>query len=202
MDDCPWLNTTSQQTLALNISPLSRLTTPLELTLTLDNVKINTPSAAKYLGILIIDQFSFKSQIAHLESKISRSVGVIAKLRYYLPPDTSLNLYFAIVHSHLLYGLPMWASTCKTYLTKLKKLHNKAIKIITKTCLRERVSPCYYKLQILNLDDLYQFELAKLMYQFTHNKLPSRFCNCFAYFSDSYSYATRNSSKSLQMPRF
>ena len=68
------------KTLALNISPLSRVTTPLELTLTLGNVKINTPSVAKYLGILIDDQCLFKSQITHLEFKISRSVGVIAKL--------------------------------------------------------------------------------------------------------------------------
>ena len=141
------------KTLALSISPLSRVTTSLELTLTLDNVKINTPSVAEYLGILIDDQFSFKSQITHLESKISRSVGVIAKLSYYLPPETLLNLYFALVHLHLLYGLPVWTSTCKTCITKLRKFQNKAIKIITKTCLRERVSPCYYKLQILKLDD-------------------------------------------------
>ena len=94
------------------------------------------------------DQFSFKSQITHLESKTSRSVGVIAKLRYYLPPETLLSLYFALVYSHVLYGLPVWDSTCKTYLTKLRKLQNKAIKIITKTCLRERVGLCYYKLQI------------------------------------------------------
>ena len=60
-----------KKTFALNISPLSRVTTPLELTLTLDNVKINTPSVAKYLGIFIDDQFSFKSQIKHLESNIS-----------------------------------------------------------------------------------------------------------------------------------
>ena len=113
-------------------------------------------------------------------SKISRSVGVIAKLRYYLPPETLLNLYFELLHFYLLYDLPVLASTCKTYLTKLRKLQNKAIKIITKTCFRERVSPCYYKLQILKLDDLYQFESSKLMYQFTHNKLPSRFCNYFA----------------------
>ena len=103
----------SNKTLALNISLLSRVTTTLELTLTLHNVKINTQSVAKYLGILIDDEFSFKSQITHLKSKISRSVGVIAKLRYYLPPETLLNLYFALVHSHLLYGQPVWASTCR-----------------------------------------------------------------------------------------
>ena len=49
----------------------------------------------------------------------------------YIPPETLLNLYFALVHSHLLYGVPVWASTCKTYLTKLRKLQKQSHKIIS-----------------------------------------------------------------------
>ena len=73
-----------------------------------------------------------------------------------------INLCFALIHSHLLYGLPVWASTCKMYLTKIRVLQNKAISIISEIPHKERVSPYYYKLQILKLDDLYQFELVKL----------------------------------------
>ena len=41
------------------------------------------------------------------------------------------------------------------------------------------------------------------MHQYTHNKLPIRFCNYFTYSSNSYSYSTRNSSKDhLLLPRF
>ena len=157
------------KTYALNVSPFFRNRTTPELALSLDNVKIKNPSVTKYLGILLDNNLSFKPQIARLESKMSRSVGVIAKLRYYLPSYTLLNLYFALVHSNLLYGLLVWGSTYKSYLTKLKKLQNKALKIITNSCPRERVTPLYHKLKILKLDDLYLFELAKLMYQFTHN---------------------------------
>ena len=41
--------------------------------LTLNNVKIEMPKVTKYLGILIDDKLSFKS---HIESKLSRSVGI------------------------------------------------------------------------------------------------------------------------------
>ena len=116
------------KTYALNVSPFFRNRTTPELALSLDNVKIKNPSVSKYLGILLDNNLSFKPQIAHLESKMSRSVGVIAKLRYYLPSHTLLNLYFALVHSNLLYGLLVWGSTYKSYLTKLKKLQNKALK--------------------------------------------------------------------------
>ena len=61
-----------------------------------------------------------------LESKIDQSVGVIAKLSYYLPHNTLLTLYYSLVQSHFLYAWPVWGSTHKTYLPKLQRLYNKA----------------------------------------------------------------------------
>ena len=82
----------------------------------------------------------------------------------------------------------------KTFLTKLKKLQNKAIEIIANTCPRKRVTPHYCKLNILKLNDLYQLELAQLMYQFSYNKLPSCYSNYFTYSFDShYFYSMHNS---------
>ena len=128
-------------------------------------------------------------------------MGIIVKLRYYLPLNSLLTLYYALVQSQLLYGLPIWASTYQTYLTKLRKLQNKVVQILAKAHPRERVSPWYYQLQILKLDDLCKFEIAK--YQYAHNKLPHCFCNYFANFSDSHHYSTQNSSKhNLLLPRF
>ena len=141
------------KTVALNVSP-SR--TPSSLELTLDNVKIKTQEVAKYLGILIGEKLTFNSHITHLESKLSRSVGIIARSRYYLPLSSLLTLYYALIQSQLLYGLPIWASTYQTYLTKLRKLQNKAVKILAKAHPKERVNPRYHKLNILKLDDLYQ----------------------------------------------
>ena len=63
-------------------------------------------------------------------------------------------------------------ATYKSYLIKLKRLQNKALRIISKTKIRGRITRQYYKYEILKLEVLYNFEIAKLMYQFTHSKLP------------------------------
>ena len=39
----------------------------------------------------------------------------------------------------------------------------------------QRISPNYFKCGILKLDDLYRFETAKLMLQYTKNDLPKPF---------------------------
>ena len=188
------------KTVALNVSPSRK---PSSLELTLDSVMIKTPEVAKYLGILIDEKLIFKSHIAHLELKLSRSVGTIARLRYYLPLNSLITLYYALIQSQMLYGLPIWASPHQTYLIKLRKLQNIAAKILAKAHPRERAGPWYYQSQILKLDDLYKFEIAKLMYQYTHNKLSRCFCNYFANFSDSHHYSTQNYPKHyLQLSRF
>ena len=63
--------------------------------------------------------------------------------------------------------------------------------------------PQYHKYEILKLEDLYNFEMAKLMYQFTRSKLPLNFKHYFAYSSDVSSYSTRHSSSNdIFLPRF
>ena len=165
-------------------SECSRKSSP-NLTLTLDADQISISDAAKYLGLLVDDQLSFKNHIALLENKISRSVGIMYKLSYYLPSNTLLLLYYSLIHTQLMYVLPIWASTFPTYLNTLKRLQNKALRIITKSSLRESMTPHYFKLQILKLEDLYKLEVAKFMHQFSQNKLP---CRNFSHPSSPHSF--------------
>ena len=155
------------------------------------------------MGIFVDEYLPFKPQIIFLEKKIARSVDVLAKLSYYLPCNMLIILYYSRVYTHLHYALPLWGATYKSYSIKLKSLQNKALRIISKTKIRSRITPQYYKYEILKLKDLYNFETAKLVYQFTHSKLPLNFKNYFAYLSDVSSYSTcHTSSNDMFLPRF
>ena len=131
------------------------------------------------------------------------TIYVLAKLSYYLPCNTFIILYYSLVHTHLHFALPLWGATYKSYLMKLKRLQNKASRIISKTKIRGKITPQYYKYEILKLEDLYNFEIAKLMHQFAHSKLPPNFNHYFAYSSDVSSYSTRHtSSNDIFLPQF
>ena len=56
----------------------------------------------------------------------------------------------------------------------------------------QRISPYYFKSGILKLDDLYRFETAKLMFQYTKNDLPKPFTDMFQQSSHTHSYNTRS----------
>ena len=81
--------------------------------------------------------------------RLSRSVGILAKVKPFLNTKALLNLCYAIFHSRLQYGLITWSSTFKSYLKKLSTLQNKAVKIVGGGKYYDRATQFYAKLLIL-----------------------------------------------------
>ena len=130
-------------------------------------------------------------------------IGIIAKVSYYFPNNALQTLYYSLVHTHLLYTISLWGSTYPTHLTKLKKLQNKALRIISKTPIKTRITSLYLKFKILKLDDLCHYQMVKTMYQFICDKVPYKLNDYFEYSSKVSTYITRNLSKNnLLLPRF
>ena len=157
----------------------------------------------KYLGVILDNKLNFQLHILTLEKRVSRSVGILSKLRFLFPSFTLLLLYHALVHPHLLYGLPIWGSTFKTYLDKLQILQNKAIRVITNSDRRSSITPLFRNLKVLKIADLYTYEIAKLMHQYSKNMLPHCFSTFFSSLSKIHDRQSRSKSKNnLYLPKF
>ena len=114
-----------------------------------------------------------------LECKIARSVGKLTKLKTILPKQNLLQLYYTLVHSHLTYGISIWGSTYPSHLQKLQKLQSKALKAICNAPYRSPAKPLYAQLNILQIEDVYKYEIAKFMFNFNKTLAPSLFSNFF-----------------------
>ena len=90
---------------------------PVEMNLSCAAGSIKVVSSAKYLDVFIDDKLNFQERIKHLEKKVSRSVGILSKLKNYLPKHALFKLYYMIVHSNLLHGLIVWGNTHPIYLS-------------------------------------------------------------------------------------
>ena len=49
----------------------------------------------KYLGILIDSTLAWRQRILFISSKINKSLGIISRLRHFVPTDTLLSIYGA-----------------------------------------------------------------------------------------------------------
>ena len=147
----------------LIISPKQNILSP-HVTLIVNNLLILSCDKAKYLGVFIDSRLNFHSHIKSVENKVARSVGILSKLKHFLPSNSLLKLYYAFIHPHLLYGLSIWGCTHKSYLSKLQTLQNKAVKIIGGGKYMDHATPFYSKLKILKIPELYKHEVAKLIF--------------------------------------
>ena len=84
------------------------------------------------VGIIIDNNLSWKHPIDHAAIKMSRTVGLICKLRHFLPRHTLLTIYRSLVAPYLTYGLTAWGQAYKSHLEKL-------LKQIGRASCRERV---------------------------------------------------------------
>ena len=107
---------------------------------------------------------------------------IFYKLRKIVNKNTLIQVYYALVHSHLIYGILSWGRACKCAIRPLCVILNRIIKAICQSYGRyDAISPLYQELQILNIPQLYSMELLKFMlsYQYQHNLLPANFNSYF-----------------------
>ena len=60
-------------------------------------------STAKFLGVTLDENLTFKDHVNKVTSKISKSVGIMRRLHCQLPANVVVKLYYSLVYSHLTY---------------------------------------------------------------------------------------------------
>ena len=122
-----------------------------------------------FLGIVIEEHLNWATHISHLCNIIARNVGILQKLRCFIPPDVLKIL----ILSHLQYCTLLWANSYHSHLHKLRLLQKKARRIISNTDYLAHSSKLFFNLKLLKLDDIMKFQLGTFMYKLNYNKLPN-----------------------------
>ena len=115
------------------------------------NVALECKEFVRYLGIIIDNNLSWKHHIDHVAIKMSRTVGLICKLRHFLPRRTLLTIYRSLVAPYLTYGLMAGGQAYKSYLEKLLKLQKRALRFIYFSERNQHAIPLFIDASVLLL---------------------------------------------------
>ena len=131
------------------------------ITIKIHGKKIEPSTHVKYLRILIGSFLNWNFHIDELSTKLSRAVGMLAKIRHYITAKTLSMVYHGISSSLLLYGSQIWGQSNRP-VSKMEKLQNKAFRIINFKPLRYSVNSLYKKCEILKSGD--SIKLSNFLY--------------------------------------
>ena len=68
--------------------------------------------------MLIDEDLTWKDQIDYVYSKIVKFSSIFYKISHRMPQSVKSMIYFAFVHSHILYGIEIYGNTYQPKLPK------------------------------------------------------------------------------------
>jgi hypothetical protein len=154
----------------------------------------------KLLGILLDEYLSFDSHIDNVCAKISKSLFCLNRVKNFIDEKTRKTLYFAMVHSHLMYCLSIYSCANMTSLNKVEIMQKKAIRIICNSGYRDHTAPLFARLGILPFDRLIKLSILKFMHSFIHNRLPISFARMWIFNRERFAERELRNADQLYVP--
>ena len=148
---------------------------------------------------MLDDKLNWKPQIEKLVTQLSKSCGMLFKLKHYTNISVLKSVCFALFHSYT-YSILNWGRANKTTLLPLIRLQNKAVRTLEYN--KTKTTIVYSKHKILEIPNLFQLSVAKFIYSFYNGGLPNHFENYFAEIASVHKYQTRLASlQKYYLPR-
>ena len=102
-----------------------------QMSIHIQDTELGECDSYKYLGVIFDRKLNWKAHIEYICGKISRTVGCLAKLRHSVDIETMREVYHALIHSYVRYGIIAWGNSSDSGIQPLSSLINKAIRIMT-----------------------------------------------------------------------
>ena len=145
------------------------------------------------MGVLLDSNLGWKFQINNVALKISRTVGVVAHLRHFVPRTTLLNIYQSLILPYLTYGLAAWGQAAKTHLQKILVLQKRVLRLMYFSEPRAHAVP-FISSKIVPLQMLYAEKVSSIMFDVSCMNAPSNICDFFTKANSKHKHETRFSS--------
>ena len=141
--------------------------------------KLKEVDHAKYLGALIDNKLNWSYHINAVNLKLSKGVGLLAKIRHYVPSSILRSLYFSFINPYIDYNLLNWGMAASTNLNTINLKIKKAVRIMSFKERDHHTAALFKDLEILPLDKSIELKYAKFMWKLNNGFLPDSLVNNF-----------------------
>jgi len=150
-----------------------------------------------FLGIVIDKNLTWKYHVNKIGKKISKTIGIMTRLKHYLPSVTLKTIYNSLINCHLLYGITLWGHKQN----QIFKMQKRAVRIISKSKYNAHTEPLFKLFNIPKLNDILKIQEWKFYHSLVNKKLPKFFENfSFPRHVDVHAHQTRNNAMMI-VPR-
>ena len=153
----------------------------------------------KILGVHIDDNLSWKNHVDYTCTKISRLIGLLNRLKYYVSKKVLVMFYNVHVIPIIDFCLNVWGHAADSHMHRLQVLQNRAGRIILGVDFDTSIRLIHSDLCWLTIRQRLFYQTCTLMYKVFNGGAPS-YLNTFEYTDSTYSLRSI-STENLLVPR-
>jgi len=131
----------------------------------LGDIELNNLNENKFLGISLDNKLKFDSHIRLLCNKLASNCYALKIIAREVEFGIARNTYFALIESHLRYGLCFWGACTNQLFMSVFILQKRAIRYICKVGIRDSCRELFITYKILTLPSLFILETVCLIYK-------------------------------------
>ena len=159
----------------------------LKLTLNLEGKQIQGICEFNFLGTTIEETLNWAPHTDRIANKISRTLGVMNKLKQFLPTYTLRTMYNSLILPHQNFSILSWG----LHTSRLSKLQKRAVRIITRNKYNAHTEPILKYLGLLKVNDIFTLQCLKFYFKCTHGRAPLFFASFFTRNTARHDHNTR-----------
>ena len=174
---------------------------PPDLLLMIGNSPIQRTNVHKFLGIFIDDRLTFNEHTHRVCAKMSRCVGVMRRLKEFIPRVILKQLFYAFIYSKFTYGIICYGSAYQNQIQGVRRVINRSLKLVFNTTIL--TTDLLKQENVLDFDMAYRYFCTVKMYKIlcmnNHESLALKINS----FQTHHSHETRAvSNENLSLPLF
>ena len=143
------------------------------LNLQINNNIISCVNTFNFLGLQLNDNLKWNTHIEFISKKITRTIGLLYKMKYILPQDILLSIYNTLVLPHLNYCIISWG----THNVAILQLQKRALRAICNSGYKSHSEPLFKMCNVLKINELYETKLLTFYHKIANNNTSINFVN-------------------------
>ena len=184
-------NVSKTKTMILGTPP--RISRIRDVNIIMNGIAVERVNTFKYLGITIDANLQWNDQINNICRKMCNSLGIMRRIKPFVPQSSLVTIYNTMFLPHLDYGIILWSNCGNTNLSRIQKLQNTAMRIIISAPFRTHINDMLKTLGFMDVRNRISYVTGCMMYKVINGMTPSYLNQLFNYVYNIHSLCTRKS---------
>ena len=165
------------------------------------NGQIVRETCIRFLGVMVDQNLNFVSHIDHTKCKMSRSLGILNKVKHFLPLTVMRTLYNTLFEPYVKYSVEVWGSAATSHLNGIHKIQKAAIRVVNGLPYVAHTANYFQQSEILSVFNLHKYQVLQLLYKALNQNLNVNLFSGLIRHSETHSHNTRHSNN-LTLPLY